>query len=143
MKSSIKHVFEPEVIIKNNIIRGKRKVTFTMEDVNSFFSRTKKSKKQKEMVWEALQVAREKRLLKKNRAGKYVLLSQMVTTSARRKLPGKSRRLVKRLEAKKKKGGYSMTGLLAYLGLKWQARQKRKSARRSSRRRQTRRRTRS
>lgn len=143
MKSSIKHVFEPEVIIKNNIIRGKRKVTFTMEDVNSFFSRTKKSKKQKEMVWEALQVAREKRLLKKNRAGKYVLLSQMVTTSARRKQPGKSRRLVKRLGAKKKKGGYSMTGLLAYLGLKWQARQKRKSARRSSRRRQTRRRTRS
>lgn len=139
MKSSIKHVFEPEVIIKNNIIRGKRKMTFTMEDVNSFFSRTKKSKKQKEMVWEALQIAREKRLLKKNRAGKYVLLSQMKTTSARRKLPGKSRRLVKRLGAKKKKGGYSMTGLLAYLGLKWQARHKRKSARRSSRRRQTRR----
>lgn len=142
MKTSIKHVFEPEVIIKNNIIRGKRKMTFTMEDVNSFFSRTKKSKKQKEMVWEALQIAREKRLLKKNRAGKYVLLSQMETTSARRKLPGKSRRLVKRLGAKKKKGGYSMTGLLAYLGLKWQARHKRKSARRSSRRRQTRRRTR-
>lgn len=143
MKSSIKHVFEPEVIIKNNIIKGKKKMTFTMEDVNSFFSRTKKSKKQKEMVWEALQIAREKRLLKKNRAGKYVLLSQMQTTSARRKMPGKSRRLGKRLAAKKKKGSYSMTGLLAYLGLKWQARHKRKSARRSSRRRQIRRRTRS
>lgn len=135
-------MFEPEVIIKNNIIRGKKRMTFTMEDVNSFFSRTKKSKKQKEMVWEALQTAREKRLLKKNRAGKYVLLSLMETTSARRKLPGKTRRLAKCLRARKKKGGYSMTGLLAYLGLKWQARHRRKSSRRSSRRRQTRRRTR-
>lgn len=114
-----------------------------MEDVHSFFSKTKKNKKQKELVWEALQTAKENRLVKKNRNGKYVLLSQVETTSARRRAQGKSRRIVKRLRGRKKEAGYSLTGLLAYLGLKNQAPQKRASSRRrSSRRRQTRRRAR-
>ncbi|KAG8317735.1 hypothetical protein J6590_018130 [Homalodisca vitripennis] len=72
MKTILDNVVEPEVTIARNLIKSKTRRTFTMNDVRRFF-KSARGQKQKQAVWEALQLAREKRILKRCKNGAYVL----------------------------------------------------------------------
>uniref|UniRef100_A0A1B6H491 Uncharacterized protein n=1 Tax=Cuerna arida TaxID=1464854 RepID=A0A1B6H491_9HEMI len=89
MKTILDNVIEPEVIIIRNLIKSNTRRTFTMNDVRRFFKGAR-GRKQKEAVWEALQLAREKRILKRCNNGVYVLRSllpgMILKTMAERKM---------------------------------------------------------